>query len=320
MKLTYKNFYSIITKNYIFENKPSIAVAVSGGPDSMALLFLLNHWIKKKKGKIIALFVDHKIRSESYNENLKMQLYLQKHKIESIMLRVSKNKLLKYNMAEARNNRYILMTNYCRKKNILHLFVGHHFDDNLETFITRKISGSSIEGLMSISNIILRNNIQILRPLLNFSKKKILDFNLSNRIYYINDPSNSDKKYSRVNIRAYLQNINKKKIIKKDFLQIRKYGNLYKKMIFEITIKNILKINSNHIILDYENFIKNEKLVVEKIIQNFFSFFYPNKNKLRSSKTEKMINELLDQKITFYNLGGLNIKKNGNFLIFFSKK
>ena len=91
-------------------------------------------------------------------------------------------------------------------------------------------------------------------------------------------------------------------------------------MIFEITIKNILKINSNHIILDYENFIKNEKLVVEKIIQNFFSFFYPNKNKLRSSKTEKMINELLDQKITFYNLGGLNIKKNGNFLIFFSKK
>ena len=50
-------------------------------------------------------------------------------------------------MAQARNNRFKGLINFCNKNNILHLFLGHHFDDNLETYLIRKINGSNLEGL-----------------------------------------------------------------------------------------------------------------------------------------------------------------------------
>ena len=65
MKLKNKEFIKNIEKKYTFEKNPSVAVAVSGGPDSMSLLFLVNDFIKYKKGKLIALIVDHRIRKNS---------------------------------------------------------------------------------------------------------------------------------------------------------------------------------------------------------------------------------------------------------------
>ena len=72
MKLTNKEFIKKIEKKYTFEKKPSVAVAVSGGPDSMSLLFLVNAFIKYKKGKLMALIVDHRIRKNSKKEAKKI--------------------------------------------------------------------------------------------------------------------------------------------------------------------------------------------------------------------------------------------------------
>ena len=76
MKLDKKKIFSYLNKNFLFENNPIIAVAVSGGPDSMALIYLMKEWIRSKNGKIIALLVDHKLRVESYNECKQTQSYL----------------------------------------------------------------------------------------------------------------------------------------------------------------------------------------------------------------------------------------------------
>ncbi len=65
MILNNNNFFKNLNNNYNFENKPLIAVAVSGGPDSMALVFLLKEWIKLNEGEIIALIVNHNIRTNS---------------------------------------------------------------------------------------------------------------------------------------------------------------------------------------------------------------------------------------------------------------
>ena len=69
MEISQKKFNKILKKNFLFEKKPTIAVAVSGGPDSMALVFLLNKWIQNNQGKIFALIIDHGIRKESYKES-----------------------------------------------------------------------------------------------------------------------------------------------------------------------------------------------------------------------------------------------------------
>ena len=153
MSLNKRVFLSLIKNFKHFENNPSIAVGVSGGPDSMALVYLLSTWIKLKKGKLIALVFDHQIRENSKDESLQVNDMLSDLNIDSIIIRPKKNKLIKKNMANARDNRFEGMINFCKKKSILHLFLGHHFDDNLETYLIRKINGSNLEGLASINKI-----------------------------------------------------------------------------------------------------------------------------------------------------------------------
>ena len=138
MKIIKKKFNSDLKKYFLFENNPTIAVAVSGGPDSLALINLMNDWIKNQRGKVIAILIDHKLRKESYNECIITKKYLNSLNIESKIIRISKNKLKKKNMNEARINRYHKLISYCKNKKILHLFLGHHYDDNLETFLIRK--------------------------------------------------------------------------------------------------------------------------------------------------------------------------------------
>ena len=76
--------------------------------------------------------------------------YLNKNNINSQILTVNKDKVSKKSMNEARNNRYNLLTNFCIKNNFLHLFIAHHKEDNLETFLNRKIAGSDFYGLVGI--------------------------------------------------------------------------------------------------------------------------------------------------------------------------
>ena len=91
-------FAKYLDKNFLFENKPFVAVAVSGGPDSMALVYLVNNWIKLNKGKLIALIVDHNIKKNSKSEANWVEIELKKSNIKSKILRVNKSKVIKINM------------------------------------------------------------------------------------------------------------------------------------------------------------------------------------------------------------------------------
>ena len=82
MYLNKKNFIEKLNKNYSFEKNPLVAVGVSGGPDSMALLFLLNEWNKSVNGKIVVLIVDHNLRLNSSKEAKLIQKFLSKKKLK----------------------------------------------------------------------------------------------------------------------------------------------------------------------------------------------------------------------------------------------
>ena len=94
MKITQSYFNRILKNYYLFENQPKIAVAVSGGPDSMALLFLLYKWITKNQGSLVALVVDHKIRKDSGKEAKMICDYLKKYKIRSKISKKARDKVL----------------------------------------------------------------------------------------------------------------------------------------------------------------------------------------------------------------------------------
>ena len=318
MKLTNKEFIKNIEKKYTFEKKPSVAVAVSGGPDSMSLLFLVNAFIKYKKGKLIALIVDHRIRKNSKEEAKFISTYLDKNKINSQILSVNQVNVSKKSMNEARNNRYNLLTDFCIKNNFLHLFVAHHKDDNLETFLNRKIAGSDFYGLKSMSEFSLYNKVCIIRPLLNFSKDALLNYNKKNKIEYINDPSNFNLDYTRPTIRNFLKKSDQKTIkeINKDFESILFYSPYFIQMIFEILLKNIVKIDSKKIIVGLDNMKNLNEINSENIIRRIYQFLFYGSNAPRSKKIRILINEIKKLNFKYFNIRGMIVKKNDDFLTF----
>ena len=321
MKLNKKKFFVLLNKNLTIENNPTIAAAVSGGPDSMGLVFLLNDWCKLINGNLIALIVNHNLRKNSLEEATSTQNILKKKKIKSKILSVHNSQINKKSMNEARINRYKLLTNYCRANNILHLFLAHHKDDNLETFLTRKVSGSDFEGLNSMQLFSLNNKINIVRPFLNYTKKEILEYNFHYKIPFVIDPSNTNLNYTRPSIRDFLGKTLKKNIkeIENEFNIIKKYSSYYKTMIYEILIKNTTEISNSYIKINYKNYMKLNKILSVKIVKCIFQYFNKKDIFLRSKKIDIFINEVKKMKFKQFNLGGMMIKKCDNSLVFLKK-
>ena len=318
MKLQNKDFINTLENKYTFEKKPSVAVAVSGGPDSMALLFLVHAFIKYKKGNLIALIVDHRIRNNSNLEAKYISAYLDKNNINSQILSVDKDNVEKKTMNEARNNRYNLLTNFCNLNNILHLFVAHHKDDNLETFLNRKIAGSDFYGLKSMSEFSLYNKVCIFRPLLNFSKNSLLTYNNKNKIDYINDPSNYNLNFTRPTIRAFLKKSDKKilKEINNDFENILFYSPFFIQMIFEILLKSIVYIDNKKIVVNLNSIKKINEIISENMIRKIYQFFFHQSNAPRSKKARILIGEIKKLNFKTFNIKGMLVKKNDDFLTF----
>ena len=171
VKLSAKEFY-LYNK---FENRLSkvskqkkLALAVSGGPDSLALAALSKVFSNKYKNKLIALLIDHNIRKNSFKEVKRVAAELKKFKIKSKILKI-KNKIKSNLHAQARKLRYELMVNFCKKNKIKYLLVGHQNDDVIENFYIRLSRGSGLFGLAPIANIKNYKSISFIRPLIDLS-------------------------------------------------------------------------------------------------------------------------------------------------------
>ena len=317
MSIIEKNLYKSLNKKNIFETNPVIAVAVSGGSDSIALVFLLKKWIRKNKGKLIALIIDHQMRENSFKEASFVKKYLDNNNIQSLILKVPKKNVLEGKMIQARENRFLKIINYCKKNKILHLFIGHHYDDNVETFMLRKIAGSNFEGLNCMQEKTIYNDVQIIRPLLKFTKKQILDYSKKMNLFYVNDPSNNDEKYSRVVVRNFIKkNPQYKKNIIQEFKLIRENYYDYKKMIFQIYNLINIEIHKNMIIFDSIKFLNLDQEIQAKFTEITYKFFYPKKPFLRYQKVIKTLDKLCETVNLSISLSNMKVKRNNNLIYF----
>jgi len=317
MSIIEKHLYKSLNQKNLFETNPIIAVAVSGGPDSIALVFLLKNWIRKNKGKLIALIIDHQMRENSFKEASFVKKYLGNNNIQSLILKVPKKNVLKGKMIQARENRFLKIINYCKKNKIFHLFFGHHYDDNIETFMLRKIAGSNFEGLNCMQEKTIYNDVQIIRPLLKFTKKQILDYSKKMNLFYVNDPSNNDEKYSRVVVRNFIKkNPQYKKNIIQEFKLIRENYYDYKKMIFQIYNLINIEIHKNVIIFDSIKFLNLDQELQAKFTEITYKFFYPKKPFLRYQKVIKTLDKLCETVNLSINISNMKVKRNNNLIYF----
>lgn len=177
-----------------------MAVAVSGGPDSMALLVLAQRWAGSQ---LIALTVDHGLRLESADEALQVAGWCAARGIAHRLLRwrvVPKPD--KDIQAVARRARYQLLAAECGRLDIGVLLVAHHQEDQAETFLLRLARGSGVDGLASMADETLWGDLRVLRPLLDFPKRRLAATLLAAGQPWIEDPSNRDQRFARPRMRA----------------------------------------------------------------------------------------------------------------------
>ncbi|MBL8676263.1 MAG: tRNA lysidine(34) synthetase TilS [Alphaproteobacteria bacterium] len=182
-----------------------LAIAVSGGPDSLALLLLAHDFATKTKKKIVALTVDHGLRSASYKEALYIQKLTQKLEIQHVILKWETEKPTTRIQEKAREARYNLLLGWCKDNQISTLLLGHHQQDQEETFWLRLSSGSGLDGLAGMKPVIEREGVLIYRPLLNFSKERLKTTLKAKNQEWIEDPGNESLTYFRGRFRSYLK-------------------------------------------------------------------------------------------------------------------
>ena len=202
--VTSDEFAALMAQLGTFERRPEIAVAVSGGADSMSAALLTHEWARSRGGHVIALTVDHALRPESAAEAALVAQRLSDLGIEAAALCWSGEKPAANLQAAAREARYGLMADYCARRGILHLVLGHHQDDQAETFLMRLSRGSGLYGLASMSPLQELPDHRLLRPLLTLPKARLERTLEARGVDWVEDPSNLDPKFSRTRFRELL--------------------------------------------------------------------------------------------------------------------
>ena len=255
----FKGFKNYLDKNG--EKKIKIGVAISGGPDSLALAFLTKCYLLINKLDAKFFIVDHKLRKNSSKEAKLVKLFLRKFDINCKILRWEGKKPLSNIQGIARNNRYDLLKKACKKNNINYLLIGHHIDDLYENFFIRLLRGSGLKGLSSFGEVIKeeKNNISILRPLIKFEKKELIYISKSVFEFFIEDPSNQNFIFKRSRIRKLILDLNKEGLDKKKL---------------DLTIKNLKSANSAINFYVEKNIQNNAKFIKQKNIYILNKFFF----------------------------------------------
>ena len=319
LSLIYSNFKKKLdklkTKSYV--------VAISGGPDSLALAALSKAYSLEKKILFFYVLVNHNIRSNSSKEATQVKVLLKKHNIK---LNILKNnfKIKKNIQGQARNVRYEMLNNFCKKKNVKTIITGHNLDDQVETFFIRLSRGSGLTGLSAMKPLSkLDKKIRLFRPLLDVKKDSLIK--ISKKIFkkYIIDPSNKDTKFLRTKIRNLKRplmksGINYDQIIKSinNLASSREVLDQYLEEIF----KDLIKVSKKQILIDYKQFKKLNLEVKMQVINKCIKVLKKNYYNLRSKKVNFLLSTIEKQSFKKATLGGcLFFKKKDDLCVIVEK-
>ena len=200
--LTSVEFAALLDTLGPFEPAPRLAVAVSGGPDSMALALLAAEWARARAGSVLGLIVDHGLRPESGEEARQAAAWLENRGIATRILVWAGTKPATGIQAAARVARMTLLLDACRTNSILHLLLAHHREDQAETVALRRAAGSGATGLAGMAAVRELVGLRLLRPLLAVPKARLIATLASMGQPWLIDPANAAQRFARGRLRA----------------------------------------------------------------------------------------------------------------------
>lgn len=272
-------------KKFLLDNNicnRNVLVGLSGGPDSVSLLFLLYQLKDEFNLNITAAYINHGIRS--LNENLKdfelVSCHCKKLGVELFVLNIPQDELVNVSKktvrsieAVAREYRYNFFNKVLETNGLIAL--GHNKDDQLETMVMRFFQGSSLEGLIGIESYI----DNVIRPLHNTSKSEILLFLEENRIKYNIDSSNLENDYLRNKVRNTLLPVISEifpgfdRSLKKLEDDFRSYEQIINNAYPSVSWEVIGKLNY---VIDFNKFVNLPFIIRKKEIYNLYDKVYKN--------------------------------------------
>lgn len=181
------------------EERPALGIAVSGGPDSLALLLLAH---RTSGGRLAAATIDHRLREESADEARHVAGICADLGVPHAILAPA-TPITGNLQAGAREARYALLEEWRERAGLDWIATAHHADDQLETMVMRLLRGSGIDGLAAIRVA----NRRVIRPLLGFRRSELQAIVDESRFAAIDDPSNRDTRFDRVRLRRVLERI-----------------------------------------------------------------------------------------------------------------
>ena len=192
------------------EAEERIALAVSGGPDSMAMLALAHAAFP---GQVVAATVDHRLRPESAEEAAMVAGYCAAARIAHETLRIATPPDAGDNIQSwARQERYALLRRWAVESGAASLATAHHADDQAETFLMRAARGSGLSGLASVRarQVIEmeiaghQQKLMLVRPLLGWRHQELRAVAAEAAVPFVDDPSNTDDRFDRTRFRRLL--------------------------------------------------------------------------------------------------------------------
>lgn len=262
--------------NYLenkLKNNEIVVAAISGGPDSMALLDILSKI--KKNIKIVVAHVNHNVRTESEQEKIFVENYCKKNNIIFEYMKIDKYTNNKFSEVEARKKRYDFFESLLKKYSANYLLTAHHGDDLVETVLMRIVRGSSLKGYSGFKMESKYKNYTILRPLILVTKNDILDYLNKEGIEFVIDKSNEQDYYTRNRYRKNIlpslkqENYNVHLKFKKFSDILNEYDNYVDKV-----SNNLLEQIKSDKGININEFVKIEQLIQKRIINILLENIY----------------------------------------------
>ncbi|MCB1532956.1 MAG: tRNA lysidine(34) synthetase TilS [Alphaproteobacteria bacterium] len=310
-------------KNILQGHDGPIAVGVSGGPDSMALLKLIS--AAGEHSSIHALIVDHGLRPESADEAKAVQARIENWPhVQAHILTWGGGAQTRI-QEEARRARYDLMVAHCAAHDISYLCLAHHMDDQAETVLFRLAKGSGLDGLAGMASLQpFDNDLTLVRPLLDVPKDDLVEFCTAQGIEVVADPSNEAEKFARVRLRRSAEILEEEGLsasrLATTAKRIARARSALEALADEAFEKNCLEKNTKRIVLRYD--IINESLdeIGFRAILKAIKTLQPGEDYLpRMQKIEALFDDLKAEKsFRKRTLGGLIFErddKEGHILI-----
>jgi tRNA(Ile)-lysidine synthase len=185
---------------------PAVVLAISGGPDSVALMWLVARWRRAwtRGPRLIAVTVDHGLRAAAAREAREVKRLAKSLDLPHQTLRWAGAKPKTGLPAAARAARYRLLAQAAHKHGATHVLTAHTRDDQAETLLMRMLRGSGIAGLAAMARESDRDGVRLARPLLDISKSRLVATLNKAKIAFADDPTNRDTGFTRPRLRAIM--------------------------------------------------------------------------------------------------------------------